>query len=173
MKRWLKIILAVLIGLPLVTYGVGLLVPRNHVATMFIDLAAPREKVWALVSDVANTHKWRSDITAIRVMPGPPAPVRFVEVSSMGEVPFEVVSQTAPSVQVVRVIDDDQPFGGTWMWNLHPAGTGTRLSVTETGFVKSPIFRAMGLVFFSPTDTIESYLRALAKALGESAAPRS
>ena len=173
MKRWLKILAAVLIGLPLSAYGVGLFVPRDHVAAMSIDLAAPPDKVWPLVSDVANTPKWRSDVTAVRMQPQPDGRVRFVETSSMGDVPFEIVSQTAPVRQVVRVVDDDQAFGGTWTWELQPVGTGTRLTITEAGFVKSPIFRTMGLMFFSPTDTIDSYLRALSKALGETAVPHS
>ena len=173
MTRWLIIILAVVVGLPLLAYGIGMFVPRNHVASLTIDLAAAPEKVWALVSDVANTPKWRTDITAVRMQPQPDGRVRFVETSSMGDVPFEVVSQTAPTGQVIRVLDDDQPFGGTWTWELVPAGSGTRVKVTEAGFVKSPIFRTMGLMFFSPTDTIDGYLRALAKALGESAVPHS
>ncbi len=171
MRRWLVLILAVVVGVPALAYGIGLLVPRDHVAAMSIDLAAAPDKVWGLIADIPNTPKWRTDITAVRLQPQPDGRVRFVETSSMGDVPFEIVSQAAPARQVVRVVDDDQPFGGAWTWELTPAGTGTRLTITEAGFVKSPIFRTMGLIFFSPTDTIDAYLRALSKALGESAVP--
>ena len=85
---------------------------------------------------------------------------------------FEVVSQHAPFRQSVRVVDDDQPFGGVWTWQLEPGDVGTRVTITEAGFIKSPIFRTMGWLFFSPTDTINDYLTALARALGESATPR-
>jgi hypothetical protein len=97
--------------------------------------------------------------------------VRFTESSSQGDIPFEVMSQDPPRRQVVRVVDDDQPFGGTWTWELSyvvptTPGTGkTKLTITEAGFVKSPIFRTMGAIFFSPTDTMDGYLAALTKEL--------
>ena len=72
----------------------------------------------------------------------------------------------------MRIVDDEQPFGGTWTWEIEPAASGSRLTITENGFVKSPIFRVMGAVFFSPTATMDAYLRALAKTLGETAEPK-
>ena len=81
--------------------------------------------------------------------------MRFAEQSSMGEVPFEVVSQDPPRRQVVRVIDDDQPFGGTWTWELAPNGSGTRVTLTEDGFVKSAIVITHDLaVLYQLADTI-------------------
>jgi hypothetical protein len=50
-------------------------------------------------------------------------------------------------------------------------GNGTALSITEEGFIKNPLFRVLGKLFFSPTATLEQYLRDLAKALGEDATP--
>jgi len=173
MKRWLLALVGLLVGLPLLVYLIGLAVPRDHVATVSIDLVAPPDKVWALVSDLEHSNTWRPDVTAIRLEPAVDGKMRFTESGAQGDIGFEVLSQEPPRRQVVRVIDDDQPFGGTWTWQLEPLGAGTKLTVTEAGFVKSPIFRAMGLIFFSPTATLEDYLRALAKALGESAEPRA
>lgn len=172
MKRRLLILLGIVIGVPLLAYLVGLFVPRDHVASLSIDLAAPPQRVWSLVSDFENTPKWRTDITGVASTPQPDGKLRFTESSSQGEIPFEVVSQEPPHRQVVRVVDDDQPFGGTWTWDLEPSGSGTRLTITEAGFVRNPMFRAMALVFFSPTDTIDGYLRSLARALGENATPK-
>jgi hypothetical protein len=70
------------------------------------------------------------------------------------------------------VVDDGLPFGGTWTWELAPAGGGTRLTITEAGFIRNPIFRLMSRLFFPPTGTMEKYLRALAAELGDSAEPR-
>lgn len=172
MRPWMWIVLAVIAGLPLLAYLIGSFVPRDHVAKMTIDLASPPERVWAIVSDLARTKEWRDDISAVVVQPNPGGPLRFTESTSHGEIPFEVVSQDAPRRQVVRIIDDHQPFGGTWTWDLEPTPGGMRLTMTEAGFVKNPIFRAMGLLFFSPYDTINAYLKALAKKLGDKAEPR-
>ncbi len=166
--RWLWIAGGVLIGIPLVLALVGSLVPRNHVASMRVTLRAAPDRVWSLISDFGGTPRWRADVSAVEMLPGP-GPARFVERSRQGKVTFEIVSQDPPRRQVVRVVDDDQPFGGTWTWELSPEGSGTRLTITEAGFVKNPIFRAVGLVLFSPTATIKGYLEGLARELGDSA----
>ena len=77
------------------------------------------------------------------------------------------LAQQPPRKQVLKIVDDGQPFGGTWTWQLEPNGSGTRLAITEAGFVKNPMFRFMGAMFWSPTDTIRDYLKALAAHLGD------
>lgn len=169
---WLSIILGVLVGLPLVLVAILSALPRDHLARMSIDLKAPPDRVWALVSDVGGTARWRSDIKGVEMQPVSGSRVRFVEIGENGRIPFEIVSQEPPRRQVVRVVDDDQPFGGTWTWELEAAGSGSRLVITEEGFVKNPLFWVLGKLFFSPAATIEAYLRALAKELGENAEPQ-
>ncbi|HXF96890.1 MAG TPA: SRPBCC family protein [Gemmatimonadales bacterium] len=169
---WLAILfggIAVLLAVPLV---VGSFLPRDHVARMTISLAAPPERVWALVSDFAGAPRWRSDLQRVELQPGPGGAQRFVETTRQGTVTFEVVSQEPPRRQVVRVVDEGQPFGGTWTWEIQPEGSGARLTITEAGFVKNPIFRVMSRLFFPPTAALDRYLRALARELGENAEPR-
>lgn len=163
--------LAVVVGLVLLLVLVGMLLPREHTARASIELAASPERVWALVSDFAGAARWRPDLESVRIETVPGGPTRFVESSDEGEIPFEVVSQDPPHRQVVRVVDDGLPFGGTWTWELVPLGTGTGLTLTEHGFTRNPVYRTMGLVFFRPTESIARYLGALATALGEDAEP--
>jgi uncharacterized protein YndB with AHSA1/START domain len=172
-KRALVILLVIVIGVPLIAYGVGLFVPRDHVASMTIDFEkASTAQVWKLITDFGNTPKWRSDVTGVRVSAQADGKTRFTESTSQGDVEFEVLEQS-PGKQVVKVVDDNQPFGGTWTWLVAPRpGGGTSVRITEVGFIKNPIFRTMGIIFFSPTDTMDGYLRSLAKALGENAEPK-
>ena len=176
MRRWLLIVGGIIVGGLLLVYVAGIFIPRNHVAAMSIDLNKDPATIWALISDFGNTTKWRHDISAVRMDAPVDGKVRFTESGSQGDVQFEVVSQHPPFRQSVRVVDDDQPFGGVWTWQLEPPPGGApqqaRLTITEAGFIKSPMFRTMGKLFFSPTDTIQDYLTALAKALGESALPQ-
>jgi uncharacterized protein YndB with AHSA1/START domain len=168
---WLLWIAGGLVGIVLVMMAVGSALPSGHVAQMAIDLAAPRERVWALISDVGGTARWRPEVKSIELQPPAGGRVRFVERTGSGATPFEVMSQEAPARQVVRVVDDGLPFGGTWTWELEPAGAGTRLTVTEDGFVRNPVFRVMSRLFFPPTGTMNTYLRSLARELGESTEP--
>jgi uncharacterized protein YndB with AHSA1/START domain len=168
-RRWALATLGVIVGLVLLLVVVGMLLPREHTARASIELAASPERVWAVVSDFAGAARWRPDLESVRLDTAPGRPFRFVETTHEGELPFEVVSQDPPRRQVVRVIDDGLPFGGTWTWELVPLGAGTGLTLTEEGFTRNPIYRALGLVFFRPTESIARYLRALAAELGEDA----
>ena len=56
-------------------------------------------------------------------------------------------------------------------WALGALGGGTGLTLTEEGFIRNPVYRAMGLPCFRPTQGIARYLGALATALGEDAEP--
>ena len=173
MKRWLIRIVLVVAGLLAGAYVAGLFIARDHVAAMEIDLNAPPERVWAVIADVGKTPEWRRGVTRVEMQPQPDGKLRFTETSTQGDVQFEVLRQDAPLRQVVRVVDDDQPFGGIWTWDLQarPEG-GTHVTITEAGFIKSPLFRTMGALFFSPFDTIDGYLRDLSARLGDTAAPR-
>ncbi len=171
MRTWLLATLGAVAGFVLLLVLVGMFLPREHTARATIELAASPERVWAVVSDFAGAARWRPDLEAVRIDTLPGGPIRFVETSSEGEIPFEVVSQEPPRRQVVRVIDDGLPFGGSWTWELVPLGGGTALTLTEDGFTRNPIYRAMGLVFFRPTESVARYLGALATALGEDAEP--
>jgi uncharacterized protein YndB with AHSA1/START domain len=168
---WLWVVLAVVLGLPLVGFLIGTVLPRDHVARMAITLNSPPERVWTLISDFAGAARWRTDVRTVEMRPSAQGPLRFVETSKQGAVTFELVSQEPPRRQVTRVVDEDQPFGGTWTWEIEQNGGGARVTITEAGFIKSPLFRVMGKLFFPPTATIDAYLRALAKELGETATP--
>lgn len=169
MPWWLLVPAVLLLGVPAVLWVVGSLLPRDHMATVTVELRSPPERVWALIADFEGTARWRRDVQNVSLEARPGTAVRFLETSKSGTVGFEVVAQSAPLHQVVRVLDEDQPFGGTWTWELAPANGGTRLTITEAGFVKNPISRAIGRLFWSPTATIERYLEDLAAALDEAA----
>jgi hypothetical protein len=84
---------------------------------------------------------------------------------SSGAIVFETVEAVAPHRFVSRIADPDQPFGGTWTFELTAEGQGTRVSLTERGEVYNPIFRFLSHYVFSQTATVESCLAALADSL--------
>jgi uncharacterized protein YndB with AHSA1/START domain len=169
---WLLIGAGALVGLGLIAVIVGSLLPRDHVSQVAIEVQAPPERVWSLIADVGGTARWRPEVRGVEMQPAVAGRVRFVETTRQGATPFEVMSQEPPVRQVIRVVDDGLPFGGTWTWEVAPAGGGTRLTITEAGFIRNPVFRVMSRLFFPPTASMEGYLRSLARELGDSAEPR-
>jgi len=57
-------------------------------------------------------------------------------------------------------------FGGRWIYELAPDGAGTRLTITEDGFIKNPVFRLLSRTVFSTASTLERFLADLGAHLG-------
>ena len=71
----------------------------------------------------------------------------------------------------MRIADPTLPFGGTWTYEIAPADSGSVVTITESGEVKSPIFRFMARFVFGYTSTMDGYLEALGKKYGETVTP--
>ena len=84
---------------------------------------------------------------------------------SFGEMPIRVQDEVAERELVTRIVDDGLPFGGTWTYQLEPVEEGTRLTITEDGFVRDPFFRFMSRYVFGHEKTVEDYLDALRERL--------
>jgi len=155
-----------LVSLVAVIAIVGWLLPVGHVASRTAAVGRPPADVYALVADVASYSQWWSGVSKIEMLPAEPGVVRFREHMTSGAVVMEVVETVPPRRFVTRIADPDQPFGGTWTFEIAPDTAGSRLTITERGEVYNPIFRFMSRFIFGQTSTMESFLRALRARLG-------
>ena len=141
---------------------VGLLLPRDHVETRSATLAASPEPVFAAIADVGGYAAWRRSLSAVEVLPPVDGRARWIEVSGGDRIAMEQIERSAPRRLVTRIADPDLPFGGTWTFELAPVGSGTRLTITERGEIRNPIFRAVARFVFGYGATMETYLHELA-----------
>jgi len=158
--------LALLVGLIAL---VGAFVPRDHRATCRVRLSAEPARVYALLTDFEAYPSWRPEVESVgRLEPvdGKPA---FVERTRQGPMPYSVESSEPERRLVLRILDEDLPFGGTWTFELAREDDATLLSVTEDGFIRNPLFRALARFVFGYHATLEAYLTHLAEHLGEPA----
>lgn len=171
MKRWIVATLAVVGGVVLLAFGVGSLLPREHVATSAITLRQAPESVWAVVRDLSTTPRWWDEVTtSTRV-----ADDAGREVWHQGTGSFSmnlVVADATEPVRLVTAIDGgaDAAFGGTWTHNLVRVSGGTRVIVTEAGWVANPLFRVLTRLM-GYHRTLDSYLAALGRRFGEDVVP--
>src|SRR5207253_11394629 len=98
------------------------------------------------------------------------SPLCWREVSKFGPITYEQVEAVPAQRFVSRIADTDQGFGGTWSFALTPDTGGTRVTITEDGFVSNPLFRFMSRFVFGYYGTQEAYLRALGKKYGQDVA---
>jgi hypothetical protein len=169
--RWVIGTVGVLVGLVLLVYLIGLALPKSHVASASARFAAPPDSIWASLTDVAAFPQWRRDVTRVEVLPDENGQRGWREFTAQGTVTYRVVESVAPQRLVSRIADEHLPFGGTWTYELVPAASGTRLTITERGDIYNPIFRFVARFVTGYTGTMNGVLRALGSKHGETITP--
>jgi uncharacterized protein YndB with AHSA1/START domain len=160
------IALGVLVAAVIAMYVVGMTLPVEHVASGTRTLPSSPEAVYALVSSVEGYQRWWSDVSRVEVLSRDAVGgLTFRQHGADGAIVMQVVEQLPPTRFVTRIADPDQPFGGTWTFDIAPEGTGTRLTITERGEVYNPLFRFMSRFVFGHTSTIEGFLAAVGSEL--------
>ncbi len=165
MRRRILITVGSVALLVVVTALVGMTLPKDHRASRTVSLSADPPAVFAVVSDFLAYPQWRSDVKSVVVDRPVGVGALIHEDGANGPIPYRVEVFEPPDRLVLRIADPSLPFGGTWTYELKNAGAGTDLTLTEDGEVHNPIFRVMQKIFFSPYETIDTYLEDLQKRL--------
>ena len=151
-------------------YGRGL--PREHVASASIVLVAPADTVFKLVRNLEGSASWWRDVKGVRRITEHRREAWELDMGSMGKMPLEVTRVVQGREVVVTVIgDEDAAWGGIWRYVVNDSPSGTEVTVTEEGWVASPLIRLVQKVV-GPHRAIERYLRALGDHFGEPVTPR-
>lgn len=167
MLKWLLIIAAILIAIPLILWIIGSLMPRDHVVSRTLKLKQPVDAVWGVISDYDRHGEWQSGYTNVKRGPDRNGkPIYTMNAGGMA-MTLELTEIAPPSKLISTIADDALPFGGTWTWELAPTDEGCALTITERGFVKPALFRVIGGLFIGHDATINKTLRDLAKKFGE------
>lgn len=135
--KWLIWMVVSLVGVVGVIALIGFFQPIAHEASRSADINAPPERVFVLLADVESYQSWWDG----------------------ADVRSEVVERVPASRIVTRVVGETQ-FGGTWTIDIVPAGSGSRVTITERGEVYNVVFRTLSKFVFGHTATIESCLEA-------------
>lgn len=118
--KWILFFIAGLLGLVLIVAVVGAALPRSHKASRTLRLRRTPDVVWPVVTQLAGASS----------------------------VPVEVVERRPPNRLVTRVKDSEKNFGGTWTIAIDAVPDGSRLTITEDGWVM------LGPQPGSPEDTL-------------------
>lgn len=153
-----------------VLYLLGKSVPEEHTATSSTDVPVAPADAFALIDNVSEHPQWNAKVTRVEMLEdknGMPQ-CRM----HMGRNSFVLVrTRHEPARLLERTIaDDNGPFGGTWLYQFTPKGSGCEIKLTETGRVKSPLPRAMMKYIFGYHMYLNAHLAAVNKKLGGSGA---
>jgi uncharacterized protein YndB with AHSA1/START domain len=170
--KWLLIVMGGLAALFVVMALVGLFVAREHRATSTISLRQPPDSVWKVVRDLGNGPAWWTELKSAQRLPDRDGHEVWRQKLSGFDVPIIVLESSPPS-KLVTQIDPTAggAFGGTWTYELTPDSGGTRISVTEAGWIGNPIFRFLSRFIFGYYGSLDGYLTALGRKFGEQVKP--
>jgi len=169
--RWILIALGAVVALAALVALIGWMLPQRHVAVRSARFRQPAQAVWDVVADPLAGASWRPGVRSVERLPDRDGRMVWKEVDRWGDgLTLELVSHE-PRRRVVRIADPTLPFGGTWTYELHPESDGARLTITEDGEVRNPIFRFLSRFVFGHAGTLETYLVALGRRLGEDVVP--
>ena len=147
--RWVLIAVGIIVALIVLVTVIGAFLPREHTASRAIVLREPPEAVWATIRNLEGIAAWFPEGARVKV---------------------EVAEERRPAKLVTRIVPEPRaPFGGTWTYEIQPAPGGSRLTVTERGWIGVPPFRVVAHLMGLDA-TIKSYLTALARKFGEAPA---
>lgn len=173
MRTLLKIVIGLLAAplvLALLVVLAGLFLPKDHRVTRVLHLKAAPEQVWALITDHAKDPGWRKDVAeTVRLADRDGQPLWEDRYRNGQRIAYATLESKAPTRLVRRIVDQDR-FGGTWIYELRPEGAGTRLAITEDGWVSVP-FRLLAKAVIGHATTLETYETDVARHLGEAARP--
>ena len=157
--------LIVIVGIILI---VGSALPVKHVASRTQVLKSSSSQVWQAISDYKGAVNWRSDLQSVEQVEINSGTFAWREISKSGDALTYVTLEATPETKWVRkIIDEDLPFGGSWIFELKTEEGKTILNLTEEGEVYNPVFRFMARFVFGHQATMDRYLRDLKKHLGE------
>jgi len=170
--KWVLIVLGAVLALVALMVLIGAFVPREHRATSTVTLRQAPDSVWKVVRDLGGVPAWWPEIKESVRQPDKNGQEVWRQKMSGWDVPLIVIEST-PGRRLVTQIDTSAggAFGGTWTYELVPDAGGTKISVTEGGWIGNPIFRFLSRFVFGYYGTLDGYLKALGKHFGEAVQP--
>jgi Polyketide cyclase / dehydrase and lipid transport len=161
------IVILILVFCPVLMATIGCLLPRQHRLARGAVFRAKPDGLYAIIREFARYPEWRRGVKTAELLPVNKGRVYFREVSSHGALTYVVLEDVPGEKLSIEIADDHLPFSGRWMFVLSVHPEGTRMDITEVGAVDNVLFRFMARFMFGYATTMETYLRDLARKLGQ------
>jgi hypothetical protein len=168
--KFFGVIVLVLAIAGVVVYADGAHLPVNHSVSVTGVVAAPPDKVFGLITNVVKGSDWRPGVKSVTLLQPDQGRDHWVEHLDHGQFMTFLATRTDPPMRRDVMLDDPKAsYGGTWIYELSPGPTpdSTTLHITETGFIKPPLYRFMMAHVFGPTHNLDEYMKDIQAAAGK------
>src|SRR5690242_16362880 len=133
--KWVLIVVAALVAIVALVALIGVMLPRNHRATSTVTLRQPMDTVWRVIRDIGSQPAWWPGVSASERVGNANGPERWHSRGRGFDIQLDIIEDRPPSRLVTEIVPSGAPFGGRWIYELSPEGGGTRVTVTEDGWV--------------------------------------
>ena len=143
-------------------YVDGARLPYNHSVSVTGIVPAPPDQVFALITNVAKSSDWRPNVKFVTVLQPDQGRDHWVEHLNYGQFMTFLATRTEPPVRRDVLLDDPKAsYGGSWTYELSPGPdpATTTLRITETGFIKPPVYRFIMAHVMCPTHNLDQYMK--------------
>ena len=165
MKRLLTFA-AVLAGLVLVVLVAGAGMKAEHVAKASRVYDAPPERVWTALLSIRQLPWDRSDLANIdRPAEKNRVPATLEVLGS--PIRIEAQTQRPPVKLVVKTVEPDLAYSGTWTIVLTPENDMTRVTIVEDATIRSRAVRFFVRTILGDKVLLDGIFRAVARKLSE------
>ena len=167
---WFLFVAASAVGIAL---WIGSRLPKTHTAASRIRLDVPPDEVWRVITDFRSHPDWRLGLDRVELGPEIDGLPSWYEVCFRNtRVHFRVVESDPPRRLVTRLVGDQLPLTGSWVYELTPVEPGgTELVITEQDRIYNPFFRFVTRFVFAYHGVMDVFLIALARVFGQDAQP--
>jgi hypothetical protein len=170
--KWALIIGGAIAALIAIVVVIGALLPRDHIASVAATIAAPPNAVWSALVQPEGFPTWRGDVRRVEMLTSTANGPSWREFTRNGALTMGIERSEPPHRLLTRILDENLPYGGGWEFNIEPDGAnGSRVTITERGWVSNPLFRFVSRFVMGQTSSMEKYLRALGKHFGAEPTP--
>lgn len=141
----------------------GSTLPEKHVAAGVVEIAAPVSDVFELQADPTRGKEFRDDLQEVlnhKSLGGGRA--SWTEVWKDGNsFDFEITEYRSERLLMITIQDRKGVFHGSWRFQFEGIEDGTRVTLTEEGFIPHAFYRGMFQIIASKDATLNAHLKKL------------
>lgn len=147
---------------------VGQFLPEEHEVSLSAEFGISPDSLWSILTNYESYPDWRIDLHRVDLLSDEDGLKHWQEFDqSKMDLTYTEVIVDRPTLLIIKIVDHDIPFGGTWKMEFSSVAAGCMLKITEKGTIESGFFRFIATYIFGFDSTIRSFINMLKLYLGE------
>ena len=103
--KWALIAVGIVAGLVVIVVLIGAMLPRDHVASVSAEIAAPPEAVWSAIMQPEAFPSWRGDVRKVEMLTSTANGPSWREHTRNGTLTMGIERSEPPRRVVTRILD--------------------------------------------------------------------